>query len=99
MTNPPSAFAQAFRAHVIPAVRPRIGAIAYRVHCGGMTYSEGIAELLTGAHGATHLDAATLGQFHDWLGAQLIIAIARHERVAADIDRCLRAAEREERAA
>lgn len=99
MNAPPSAFAQAFRQHVIPAMRPRFGAIAYRILCGGLTFSEGVAELMTHAHGATMLDAATLGQFQDWLGAQLIIALDRHERVARDIERCLRTAYRENRAA
>ena len=99
MSAPPSAFAQAFRAHVIPRLKPRISAYAYRVHCGGLTFSEAVAGLIGEAHGATLLDRATFDQFADWLATQIIEAIARHERVAADIARCLAHARREDMAA
>lgn len=94
MSAPPSPFAQAFRAHVIPAIRPRIGGYARRVIYGGCTFSEAIADLISQAHGATFLDKPTFDQFADWLCTQLTQQIVIAERVMEDIDRTEMAARR-----
>lgn len=94
MSAPPSPFAHAFRAHVIPALRPQICFRAQQVVWGVLTFSEAEAELIARAHGATHLDRDTFAQFVDWLDAQLVEAIARHERILDDIEATERQAAR-----
>lgn len=88
MTPPPSAFAQAFRQHVIPRLRDRIGAFARPVYYGGMTFSQAMAELTGEAHGATYLEKPIFDQFQDWLCAELTRHIGLLEKVIADLDRC-----------
>lgn len=96
MILPPSAFAEAFREHVMPLLRREIIVQGAALATGNASWHEasGSVMALALSRGAGRMRASHFDELSDWIGAALITEADKSDAIGAETDdlaaQCLR---------